>query len=70
MKIIKLIFFQEKETPKMHEVLPPKPPTKSCPPISRLKKQTRKKDDCARIVSKISINKDTGKFLFKLIKIF
>ncbi len=48
---------KEKETPKIHEVLPPKPPVKSCPPISRLRPQ-RKTEIGARVISFLNENKN------------
>ena len=41
---------KERNTPKFIDNYPPRPPIKSCPPISRIK-PTRKSDDAAKIIS-------------------
>ncbi len=60
---------KEKETPKFAEIYPPKPPIKSCPPISRLRPQC-KSDDGARPISFLNKNaqNDSGNFFYFLIK--
>lgn len=40
-----------KETPKLNELYIPKPPIKSCPPISRLKTAKKLDNDRARVIS-------------------
>ena len=42
---------KEKETPKVSEIYPPRPPIKSCPPISRLKTAKKLDNDRARVIS-------------------
>lgn len=42
---------KEKETPKLSEIYPPRPPIKSCPPISRLRALKNMDSDRARVIS-------------------
>lgn len=55
---------KDKETPKMPEVYPPKPPFKSCPPISRLR-PVRKQENGARVISFLNEKQnDSGKYAY------
>ncbi len=47
---------KEKETPKLMDIYPPKPPIKSCPPMSRLRPQRKPDHDGARVIT--FLNKD------------
>jgi hypothetical protein len=47
---------KEKETPKLMDIHPPKPPIKSCPPISRLRPQHKHDHDGARVISFLNKN--------------
>ena len=47
---------KQKETPKLIDIYPPKPPIKSCPPMSRLKPQRKPDHDGARVIT--FLNKD------------
>lgn len=49
---------KEKETPKLID--PPRPPIKSCPPISRLKQQRKPDFDGARVISFINNNTNSN----------
>jgi hypothetical protein len=47
---------KEKHTPKLIDIYPPKPPIKSCPPISRLKPFKKPEKDVARVISFAKVN--------------
>ncbi|CAF0779784.1 unnamed protein product [Brachionus calyciflorus] len=47
---------KERETPKLSEIHPPKPPIKSCPPISRLRPQRKCDYEGARVISFLNKN--------------
>ena len=47
---------KEKHTPKLNDIYPPKPPIKSCPPISRLKPFKNPEKDVARVISFVKNN--------------
>lgn len=53
---------KERETPKFSEIHPPKPPIKSCPPISRLRPQRKSNYEGARVISfaNKSLENDSG----------
>ena len=59
---------KEKNTPKYVNILPPKPPIKSCPPISRIK-PLRQNDDGAKVIS-FAKNNTINKTSFKYSDIF
>ena len=56
---------KEKETPKVNEIYPPRPPIKSCPPISRLKTAKKLENDRARVISFATNNNTNGNNLLK-----
>lgn len=49
---------KERETPKFSEIHPPKPPIKSCPPISRLRPQRKSNYEGARVISFVNKSSD------------
>lgn len=55
---------KERETPKFSEIHPPKPPIKSCPPISRLRPQRKSNYEGARVISFVnkSLENDSGNY--------